>query len=145
MQPGNFVPGLKIETNTEWVCLAEDWTVDCNPDLSLRQSGFRGATPHLHPASVSHALSRSIDCESHPSQGPGLARLGSVRWMPRERGGWRSTLESLELAGERNVTGRGTCEFSVLEIYDNLCTALHHNEKRIRAILCIYPCCIKQK
>jgi len=59
--------------------------VDYNPVRSLRLSGFRGATPHLHPASVSHALSRSIDCESHPSQGPGLARLGSVRWMPRAR------------------------------------------------------------
>jgi hypothetical protein len=59
--------------------------VNNNHVTAWRLSGFRGATPHLHPASVSHALSRPIDCESHPSQGPGLARLGSMRWMPRER------------------------------------------------------------
>lgn len=113
MQPGIFEMGLKIGKDIMRLLL-KTVLVDYNPVPSLRLSGFRGATPHLHPASVSHALSRSIDCESHPSQGPGLARLGSVRWMPRERGGWRSTLESLELAGERNVIGRGTCEFSIL-------------------------------
>jgi len=84
MQPGTFEMGLKLGTDIMRLLL-KTFLVDYNPVPSLRLSGFRGATPHLHPASVSHALSRSIDCESHPSQGPGLARLGSVQWMPRER------------------------------------------------------------
>jgi hypothetical protein len=42
-----------------------------------------------------------------------------------ERAGWRSILESLELARERNVAGRGACEFSLLEIYCNLFTPVN--------------------